>query len=195
MRIVASPLAVEYALLGFIYEQPAHGYEIYHRLAAPTELWQVWRLKQSQLYALLNKLEDEALIAATFQPQDTRPPRKIYSLTPDGQAAFQRWLTTPVAHGREMRIEFLAKLYFAHRQDDATVHQLLERQLAACQQWLAALQEQFIAQPDDHFFAYAVQQFRVSQIEAFVAWLTRCQQALSAESDKARAVISSSLSR
>ena len=35
------------------------------------------------------------------------------TLTPDGLAAFDRWVASPVAHGRDFRLEFLAKLYFA----------------------------------------------------------------------------------
>ncbi len=179
MRTPASTtLTIEHTLLGFVHEQPVHGYEIYQRLSAPTGLWQVWRLKQSQLYALLTKLEEEDYLTATLQPQDARPPRKIYSLTATGQAAFQAWLTTPVTHGRQMRIEFLAKLYFAQRQDSATVLQLLERQTTACQQWLVDLPAQAAAPLDTDFFVYAVQQFRLNQVESFLAWLTTCRQAL-----------------
>jgi len=174
----ATTLTIEHTLLGFVYERPVHGYEIYQRLSAPSGLWQVWRLKQSQLYALLTKLEEENYLAATLQPQEARPPRKIYSLTETGHAAFQAWLTTPVTHGRQMRIEFLAKLYFAHCQAPATVLQLLERQTTACQQWLDELQDQSAAKLDPDFFAYAVQQFRRNQVESFLAWLTTCQQAL-----------------
>lgn len=179
MRTPASTtFTIEHTLLGFVHERPMHGYEIYQQLSAPTGLWQVWRLKQSQLYALLTRLEDENYLAATLQPQDARPPRKIYSLTETGQAAFQAWLTTPVTHGRQMRIEFLAKLYFAHRQDPSTVLELLARQTTACQQWLGEWQGQPTAKRDPDFFAYAVQQFRRNQVESFLAWLTACQQAL-----------------
>lgn len=77
MRTPASPrLTIEHALLGFIYEQPTHGYDIYQQLAAQTGLWQVWRLKQSQLYALLTKLEENGYITADVQSQAARPPRK-----------------------------------------------------------------------------------------------------------------------
>jgi PadR family transcriptional regulator, regulatory protein AphA len=144
-----------------------HGYEIYQRLSQPAELWQVWRLKQSQLYALLTKLEEEQYLIATLQPQDARPPRKIYSLTEAGRAAFQHWLTTPVAHGRQMRLEFLAKLYFAYRQPP----------------WLAELREKAPSAAEAQPFAYAVHQFRLSQIEAFLAWITTCRQTLPAAVD------------
>ncbi|MEZ4864434.1 MAG: PadR family transcriptional regulator [Caldilineaceae bacterium] len=172
---------VEHALLGFVYAQPSHGYDIYQQLAESNGLWQVWRMKQSQLYALLAKLEDEGYLVTTLQPQGTRPPRKVYSLTLVGVSAFEAWLATPVTHGRQMRLEFLAKLYFAYRQGPAVVLPLLDQQTTTCQQWLAELQQQVDALATGDPFAYAVQQFRISQIDSFLTWLTTCRQALGAD--------------
>ena len=179
MRTPASPsLTIEHALLGFVYDTPLHGYEIYRQLSDPAGLWQVWRLKQSQLYALLTKLEEKEYITATLQPQEGRPPRKVYALNEAGRVAFRGWLAAPVAHGRQMRIEFLAKLYFAHRQEPLTVLHLIERQIGACQRWLGEFQPPSKARTEPDFFGYAVQQFRHNQVESFLAWLTACRQAL-----------------
>jgi PadR family transcriptional regulator AphA len=177
MRTAPTLLTIEHALLGFVYEQPAHGYEIYQRLSAPTGLWAVWRMKQSQLYALLGKLEEAHYLVATLQPQETRPPRKMYALTDSGRAAFLHWVNSPVARGRQMRVEFLAKLYFAYQYTPDAAHQLLEQQLDTCQRWLAELQQQAPPNRETQPFAYAVHQFRLHQIESFLAWLTTCRQA------------------
>lgn len=180
MKTTTTTLTVEYALLGFVYEQPTHGYELYQQLSDPQGLWQVWRMKQSQLYALLTKLEDEGYLVTTLQPQEARPPRKIYSLTTVGRTTFEQWLITPVTHGRQMRLEFLAKLYFAYRQGADVVQPLLEQQIRACRRWLAEVQTQSAATQTTDPFAYAVQQFRVTQIESFLTWLLTCQQAVPA---------------
>lgn len=176
-RSAATQLTIEHALLGFVDAGATHGYEIYQQLSAPAGLWQVWRMKQSQLYALLTKLEELGYLTTTLQPQEARPPRKIYALTPRGAATFHDWLTTPVANGRQMRLEFLAKLYFAQRQGPAVIDQLLSGQIAACRQWLTTFQGQNAPHADD-YFAYAVQQFRLNQVDSFLTWLTTCQQAL-----------------
>lgn len=180
MKLPTTSLTIEYALLGFVYEQPTHGYEIYQQLSDPRGLWQVWRMKQSQLYALLTKLEDEGYLVTTLQPQEARPPRKVYSLTAVGRTAFEQWLATPVTHGRQMRLEFLAKLYFAYRQGATVVSPLIEQQVLTCRRWLAVLQEQSSLPPAADPFAYAVQQFRITQIESFLTWLITCQHALPA---------------
>ena len=187
MRRPTAELTIEHALLGFVYARPGHGYEIYQQLADAEGLWQVWRLKQSQLYALLTKLEDAGYLAATMQPQEPRPPRKIYRLTARGRDAFERWLQTPVTHGRQMRIEFLAKLYFAPRQGAAGTAHLSDQQMAACQSWLQELRganallagAQAALEAEEDFFGYAVQQFRLNQIESFITWLTTCRHAVS----------------
>jgi len=178
MKTITTTLTVEYALLGFVYEQPTHGYDIYQQLSDSRGLWQVWRMKQSQLYALLTKLEDDGYLVTTLQPQATRPPRKIYSLTAVGRKTFEQWLATPVTHGRQMRLEFLAKLYFAYRQGLTVVLPLIEQQVVTCQRWLAEVQEQSGLPLGDDPFAYAVQQFRITQIESFLTWLMVCQRAL-----------------
>ncbi|HMN29995.1 MAG TPA: PadR family transcriptional regulator [Caldilineaceae bacterium] len=184
MRTIASTsLTIEHALLGFVYEHPVHGYEIYQRLSASNGLWQVWRLKQSQLYALLAKLEEAEYLAASLQPQDARPPRKIYALTEAGRRAFLHWVTTPVTHGRQIRIEFRAKLYFAQRQGPAVLGQLLEQQTVTCQQWLAVYQKQSSPEVEKNFFLYTAHQFRLSQIESFLNWLATCQQALATQGE------------
>lgn len=180
MKIATTVLTVEYALLGFVYEQPTHGYDLYQQLSAPQGLWQVWRMKQSQLYALLTKLEDEEYLVTTLQPQEARPPRKVYSLTATGRATFEQWLATPVTHGRQMRLEFLAKLYFAYRQGPVVVAPLLQQQVLTCRQWLAELQEQRNSAVAADPFAQVVYHFRVTQIEAFLTWLLICQEALPA---------------
>lgn len=182
---MATKLTVEHALLGFVAEQPSYGYEIYQQLSMPNELWQVWRMKQSQLYALLTKLEDAGYLSATLQAQEARPPRKVYALTERGRTVYERWLSTPVPHGRQMRLEFLTKLYFAHRQHPDHLHTLIAEQTIACQQWLAELQAQATETATDTaapaFFPFAVQQFRLQQIESFLTWLATCQQALTVE--------------
>lgn len=173
-----SQLSIEYALLGLLYEQPSHGYEIYQALSAEDGLGLVWRIKQSQLYALLTKLEQQGFISATLEPQDSRPPRKNLQLTAAGQEAFLHWLQAPVPQGRKMRLEFMAKLYFARRLAPASVIALIDGQRKICREWLAAHHTQADALSPESSFEWMVFQFRIGQIEAMIDWLAVCEQAL-----------------
>lgn len=169
------PLTTELALLGFLRRQPMHGYELYQQLTDPAGLWLVWRMKQSQLYALLAKLEDEGYIFAEVQPQESRPPRKVFHLTPTGLGAYQRWLQEPVAHPRAMRQEFLAKLYFAREEGAAVAPQLIAAQRDQCEVWLAAQRRRSAATASP--FGEMVNHFRLSQIQAILSWLDHCEPA------------------
>jgi PadR family transcriptional regulator AphA len=172
-----TPLSIEWGLLGFLAEQPMHGYEIGQRLSQAAELGLVWHLKQSRLYALLTRLEQRGYVDYTMEPQDMRPPRKVYALTSEGKAALDAWLHSPVEHGRDFRLEFLAKLYFAQREGEATLRALFEAQHSLCQRWLTRQQRALEALARGTF-EWLVYRFRLGQVQAIVEWLEVSEAAL-----------------
>ena len=176
--MIRLPLAVEHCLLGFLRERPMHGYEIHQRLADPAGLASVWRLKQSQLYAVLSRLEEEGYITARLQPQDTRPPRRVFRLTKTGREAFLVWVKNPVLHGRQIRLEFLVKLYFARQEGAGVAAQLIRRQQTTCRDWLAGQQAQADKIGQANPYEWLVCQFRLGQIEASLTWLDQCEAVL-----------------
>jgi DNA-binding PadR family transcriptional regulator len=176
MSLSRLPLTVEHALLGFLRLRPMHGYELYQQISNPAGLWLVWRLKQSQLYALMTRLEAEGFVTVTLQPQEARPPRKIFQLTAAGHDAFVDWVTSPVAHPRQMRQEFLMKLYFVRQEGPQAVAQLISEQRALCRVWQAEQHTQSDALADEHSFAAIVNHFRTSHVENILTWLDHCEQ-------------------
>ncbi len=168
---------MEYALLGLVRAQPMHAYELSQQLARGEALGRVWRLKQSHLYALLSKLEAAGYLAGTTEPQGTRPPRRMLHLTPAGEAAFAAWAASPVRHGRDFRLEFLAKLFFAEREGPTGVATLVARQRTECDGWLAQLHAQAALLGPSQRFDRLVVEFRISQIEAIRSWLDQCSRA------------------
>jgi DNA-binding PadR family transcriptional regulator len=172
--MIKSPLTIEHALLGFLRQQPMHAYEIHQTLMRNEALGLVWHLKQSLVYVMLERLEAEGYISTSLEPQGSRPPRKVLQLTPDGHAAFAQWLVTPVEHGRDFRLEFLAKLYFASQDDPASAARLIVAQQAACHDWLAELRVQAEALGEARHYDWLVLQFRIGQLEAILAWLDIC---------------------
>ncbi|MCB0196362.1 MAG: helix-turn-helix transcriptional regulator [Anaerolineae bacterium] len=173
-----SSLTIEYALLGLLYHQARHGYEIYQELLAEDGLGLVWRLKQSQLYALLAKLEQQGFVDSTLEPQEGRPPRKMLQLTTAGREAFLGWLRTPVPQGRKMRLEFMAKFYFARQFEPTIASALIDKQRDICRDWLTALQSQADTLSTEAPFEWLVYQFRIGQVEAMHNWLDICERTL-----------------
>ncbi len=174
--MVKAPLTMEYALLGFLCDAPMHAYEMHQKLRQPETLGLVWRIKQSQLYALLARLEEVGFLTMVTAPQETRPARKMLHLTESGRAAFETWRETPVQHGRDLRQEFLAKLYFAHLEGAACVAKLVEAQRTVCRTMLAGLQAR--ADGAKQPYARLVYEFRFSQVKATFEWLDRCESIL-----------------
>ncbi len=156
----------EYALLGLLWNGPQHGYELTRAFAPDQELGAICRLEQSQLYAFLKKLERLGYLSATQEMQEGRPPRRILALTPAGQAEFRQWVESPVHKPREVRLQFLLKLYFARQFGEETIARLITAQIAACEQFIRKVQET----PAQGFRAI-IQQARIRQIEATIAWL------------------------
>jgi len=102
----------------------------------------------------------------------------VYRLTADGEAELQRWLTAPVERTREIRLEFLVKLFFAQRVNPALVQQLIEHQRETLQRNLASLAEQRNAMAEkrdvaesDRDFTLRVLELRESQTQSALAWL------------------------
>lgn len=167
-------LALEHALLGLLRQQPMHAYEMYQRLVQTEALGLVWHLKQSHLYALLARLEADEYITGTTEPQGTRPPKRVLRLTAQGKAAFEAWLGAPVAHGRDFRLEFLAKLFFAAEASPEAAATLIDRQRDVCREWLNELRRREEAIDRERPYERLVVQFRRSQIEAILGWLETC---------------------
>lgn len=180
MSGIKHPLTIEFALLGLIRQQPMHPYEVYQRLCTDPALGDIWRIKQANLYALLRRLEEEGFLVAFTETPGNRPPRRVLSLTMHGHEVFSRWMRTPVTRGRDVRLEFLAKLYFAHQEGTDAVQVLLAHQRRACQQLLDTLDQKVRALPHDQSYRRLVTQFRRGQIQAMLAWLETCRAELAA---------------
>lgn len=174
MPMVRQPLSVEHALLGLVRERPMHGYEIYQRLRAGQGLGLVWQVKQGLLYAMLKRLEQDGLLTATLEARGARPPRKLWQLTPEGARIFAEWLRQPVKHGRDFRLEFLAKLFFARQDGAPAVGALVGAQRATTMSLLAKLKERAAALERERSYDWLVLRYRIGQLEAALRWLDEC---------------------
>ncbi len=162
------------AILGLLMRQPKHGYELYQEFSRG--LGRVWEIGQSRLYGQLKRLEEDGLVAVRTELQSSRPPRKVYHLTPEGQAAFEEWVHRPTPYLRHIRVEFLARLYFFHWLSLDGLEQLVADQKGVCR----AQVERFdrLAGETDDSFRRLVLEFRRGQLEAVIRWLDRCPEAL-----------------
>lgn len=163
----------EHAILGLLYfeEGGGHGYDLARHFQDDSPLGDVLKLEPGMLYHHLKKLARTGWVTVDVEPQGTRPPRQVYTLTDEGKTELLRWLREPVQHTREIRLEFLVKLYFARLLDPALATDLVRGQLDRSREMESALETRLSNAPDLSAFARQVLDLRLLQTRAAITWL------------------------
>jgi PadR family transcriptional regulator AphA len=164
-----SRLNTEYALLGALFQGPKHGYEIMHFLDSALE--STWQVSSSQLYVVLKRLESQGLLKCSLKAQKTRPAKRVFSLTPAGKKGFLEWLQSPVEHVRDLRIEFIAKLFFFHRLSVKGGEDLIRIQIESLEEVKKKLKKGRDKENDS--FKNLVFGIKMMTIEAWLQWLKK----------------------
>jgi hypothetical protein len=76
-----------------------------------------------------------------------------------------------VQHGRDIRMEFLAKMYFALLAGPEAALELIEKQKTACFEWLSVFQNDEMNTNDEQVYERLVFNYRAMQIQATIEWL------------------------
>jgi len=156
-----------YLILGLLFEGEKHGYEI-----QKSELLGIWGIPMSQLYNLLKRLEKKGMIQATMAYQENRPGKRVYALTDEGRKSFLEWVQRPSEKIRDIRTEFLAKLYIVHRLRLGIGKRLVEEQIRVCENRRERLGE--ATQKLDPLEGL-IREYRFSVIDVTVQWLEKCK--------------------
>jgi len=77
----------------------------------------------------------------------------------------------PVPRFRDVRVVFLAKVYFLRRLDPSAVSSLLDAQLGVLERTATRLRRRGAVASDDPAFGAAVASFRQGQIERTIEWI------------------------
>ncbi len=160
--------ASEYALLGALMTVPRHGYEI--RAFLRKGLGATWHIPTSQLYAQLKRLEERGDLRSGLEAQDSRPSRRVFELTAQGRDTFLAWVSTPTEHVRDLRVEFLAKLFFVRKLGLDGIR-LIRDQDRILQQTLARMKDRLEQEKDPYRRLSAG--FKRATAEAWRNWLVQ----------------------
>jgi len=100
---------LKHGILGLLHYHPMTGYEI--MTVFRDSLHFFWTAQTSQIYRELQALEKRGWVNRTPAPQQGKPDKNIYDITPDGYEELLRWLsdTQPVL---ESRSRILMKVFF-----------------------------------------------------------------------------------
>ena len=182
MDQAAPGMAAEHALLGLLARSDtgiSHGYDLARFFEPGEPLGSVMRIEPGMVYHRLKKLERLGWVDA-LPDTEGRPARRPIALTEAGRAELGRWLAEPVSHTREIRLEFLVKLYFALLLDPGAAVRLVAEQREICLRLIASLSNRLPDReegPRDELperrFGDMVIDMRLAQTEAALAWLDR----------------------
>jgi PadR family transcriptional regulator, regulatory protein AphA len=131
-------MSVRHAILGYLSWRPLTGYDL-KKLFADSQLMH-WSGNSNQIYTALVQLHRDGLVTAETEQQDSRPPRKTYSLTASGREALRSWvLSRPELP--ELHSTFLVQIAWADQLDASELDDLVGQYESALQVQIAMCRE------------------------------------------------------
>jgi DNA-binding PadR family transcriptional regulator len=123
-------MSVRNAILGLLAQQPLHGYSLRAAFEALVGGEDYWDVKPAQVYTTLARLEENGLVRQESVQQDLGPEKRIYAITPAGQAELAAWFRTGIAEGHR-RDEFFVKLMLSLSAEGTDPYQVIQAQRGA----------------------------------------------------------------
>jgi len=96
------------AILACLTERPMTGYELAKTFDSSIGFF--WKTDHQQIYRELSRLRDRGYIQGREVVQSGKPNKLVYTLTPDGKAAFRHWAARPSTPA-SIKDDLLVRLY------------------------------------------------------------------------------------
>lgn len=133
-------MSLRYALLALLRVGPQSGYDLQKKF--DTSVGHLWHAPDSQIYPELRKMESEGLIEAEEQVRGERGTRRMYHVTPAGDAEYLAWMNGPLPYARVREPASLKAAYLEAATPEAA-RAFLEQHIAhwrgELEQWEAEL--------------------------------------------------------
>jgi DNA-binding PadR family transcriptional regulator len=172
------PLSIKYALLGLLADGPLHGYDL--KAAYEAHLVPKGHLNYGQVYATLERLSRDGLVAHDRVPQAERPDKKVFELTAPGRRALREWLETPSSPDLDLRNEIYLKLVLARRLRGGDPRGVLAVERRACFERLheAAQARKQAEKEGAPVQVLLLLELAALKLEAYLKWFDRCDELL-----------------
>ena len=121
---------VKTVCLGMLTDGPASGYDLKKQFES--SFAHFFAAGYGSIYPALSALSDKGLVTFERVPQEGKPDRKVYEITPAGTQFLLKALENP-SPCHKVRSEFLAMMYFAHLMPETHVQAILDDRLADCE--------------------------------------------------------------
>lgn len=168
---------LRHAVLGFLIDQPMHGYQLKRALSPALPPAQM--VNDGILYPLLKRMERDGLIAKRVERAGKAPDRNVYKPTKLGRDEFARWLRSTEAEQDEVSYDFmlghpfLAKCLFFDGLTRGQVREKLDAQRESSAEKLQTFERirQGMVERGVSAYRVAVLDLGIAQQKAKLAWI------------------------
>lgn len=177
-------MSFKYAMLGLLVDGPRHGYEL--KSAYEAELLPTAKVNVGQVYTTLERLSRDGLVEFEEVNQAERPDKKVYSITAQGRTHWKEWLTAPTALAGNQRNETFLKLMLARRLKRFDPLKCLATERQACFSRLQEVTQAKLQAEKEGAQMQTILMLELAslQMDAFLAWLDRCEELLQQEKNE-----------
>jgi PadR family transcriptional regulator, regulatory protein AphA len=173
---------IQFAILGLLDWQPLSGYDL-KKIIAESDLF-YWSGNNNQIYNSLVSLHKAGLVSVETFQQESLPPRKVYTITPAGQAALREWLLSE-PELPELRDSFLIQLAWADKLHGDELDALLARH---AEEMTVQVRMRFAhaarphagpsRTPRERLLWARIEEHQVARCQQELAWVNRLRQEL-----------------
>ena len=171
-------MSIKYALLGLLADGPLHGYDL--KAAYEAELVPQGHLNSGQVYATLERLSRDGLVAHDTVHQAERPDKKVFELTKEGRRQLREWLAAPSRPDLDLRNELFLKLVLARRLRGGDPLGVLAAERRACFERLheVAQARKQAGKEGAPLQVVLLLELAALKLEAYLKWFDRCEELL-----------------
>jgi DNA-binding PadR family transcriptional regulator len=167
-------MSVKFALLGLLYRQPMHGYELGKQLTVA--MGAEWDVKPGQIANTLARLKQEQLVDYEIADGDDAPDRKVFRLTADGLEALEAWYRQPEVRDYRLEDTFYVKLVLSLTGGPVAPEEVLMAQRRELYQELHQVTElRHKADPRQELPWVLLLDSATMHLEADLRWLEMCE--------------------
>ncbi|MEO1622387.1 MAG: PadR family transcriptional regulator [Cyanobacteria bacterium J06632_3] len=172
-------MALSYAILAALFNQPCSGYDLVKRFNKSVECF--WSASHQQIYKALAKLEEDGHVFSEKIEQENRPNKKRYTVTEAGRLQLQQWIGEASGDVAPLKSDLLVKLSVGHMVPTETLVETLNAYYQQHRERLKSYQavaKQYAQMPEpsrESQFQYLALRAGIRQQLAWVAW---CEEAM-----------------
>ena len=178
--------STRHVVLGLLAQRPMSGYDIRRVLGGLS--WLVDSPSFGTLYPGLHTLLESGMVTVEVIPSESRPPRKVYTITDAGREAFQQWVSQRMQLGSSLR-QFVIGLSLAGNLPETELHDYLEKRREQVASRKPGIEQALRAASEEvDLGQHLTLDYGLALADAELAWLDRTLAHLSKRSQSTRVI-------